>query len=326
MPLQKFIASVLSLLCSGFVVRAASFFSSSLLSFGRPPLSPSNYCNFQTSLFGNGKGFAENYSWIENRKELEVTVKVPRGTRSKDIKFKTTPYSVDLRLALSKDEKEVERVLLSGERQLRGKLRMDGTYWSIEDADSGLVDDILGSYREVKVSIEKHRFLAEVECDDDWGGVFLDDKDEVKSREYEEDEELDIEEYTKRLGIDVNDLKSDDIDQSMFSAMNMTQGTLEKVLDSGFAREVLKEQERVDNYISNTPKTTLPKMNTEEIQDVTSETSSSTELEVESIDQDPDFDEEEEIEVEIFTPKEISLESYEETIGFYLKGIHFMSF
>jgi len=277
-------------------------------------------------LFGNGKGFAENYSWIENRKELEVTVKVPRGTRSKDIKFKTTPYSVDLRLALSKDEKEVERVLLSGERQLRGKLRMDGTYWSIEDSDSGLVDDILGSYREVKVSIEKHRFLAEVECDDDWGGVFLDDKDEVKSREYEEDEELDVEEYAKRLGIDVNDLKSNDIDQSMFSAMNMTQGTLEKVLDSGFAREVLREQERVDNYTSNTPKTTLSKNNTQEIQDVTSETSSSTELDVKSVDQDPDFDEEEEIEVEIFTPKETSLESYEETIGLYLKGMHFVSF
>ena len=119
-----------------------------------------------TALFGNGKGEAKTYSWIENRREVEVTVKVPKGTRAKDILFKTSPYSIDLKLAGRNGKHDI--VLLNGDRQLRGKIRMDGTYWAIEDAEDNNSDDYTGpvSYREIKVCIEKHRFLADVECDD----------------------------------------------------------------------------------------------------------------------------------------------------------------
>ena len=109
---------------------------------------------------------------------------------------------------------------------------MDGTYWSIMDSED-ITDQIDSNYREVKVCIEKHRFLGDVECDDDWGGVFLDDKSEVIRRDYEPDEELDMDEYFKRLGVDVNNLKEDDIDKSMFSSQNMTQNAFEKLLESG---------------------------------------------------------------------------------------------
>ena len=82
--------------------------------------------------------------------------------------------------------------------------------------------------------------------------MFLDDKKEVISRDYAQDEELDIDEYTKKLGVDLEQLTVNDIDQSMFSSTNMTQGLFEKLLDSGFAREVINEKNRVETYSSKT--------------------------------------------------------------------------
>ena len=175
-------------------------------------------------MFGKGKGQADQYSWTENRNEVELTIKVPPNTKSREISFKAAPYGIELKLN--------DEILLSADRQLRGKLRMDGTYWSIMDSED-ITDQIDSNYREVKVCIEKHRFLGDVECDDDWGGVFLDDKSEVIRRDYEPDEELDMDEYFKRLGVDVNNLKEDDIDKSMFSSQNMTQNAFEKLLESG---------------------------------------------------------------------------------------------
>ena len=141
---------------------ASSFLSSTLVtvSYHRRGLS--------TVLFGNGKGKAKSYTWTENRREVEVSVKVPKDTKAKDIIFNTAPYSVDLKLTANKSDDKDDVVLLSGERQLRGKIRMDGTYWTIEDTDD-VDDDLLEQptpYREIKVFIEKHRFLADVECDD----------------------------------------------------------------------------------------------------------------------------------------------------------------
>eukprot|EP00814_Leptocylindrus_danicus_P020546 CAMPEP_0116015492 /NCGR_PEP_ID=MMETSP0321-20121206/6878_1 /TAXON_ID=163516 /ORGANISM="Leptocylindrus danicus var. danicus, Strain B650" /LENGTH=314 /DNA_ID=CAMNT_0003485291 /DNA_START=154 /DNA_END=1098 /DNA_ORIENTATION=+ len=181
------------------------------------------------------------------RRSKSQSIKVPPNTKSREISFKTSPYSIELKLN--------DEILLSADRQLRGKLRMDGTYWSIMDAED--TDDI-DNYREVKVCIEKHRFLGDVECDDDWGGVFLDDKGEVISRDYEADEELDMDEYFKRLGVDMDNLTEDDVDKSMFSSQNMTQNAFEKLLESGFAREALDEQDRIENYMADSANSVIP--------------------------------------------------------------------
>lgn len=273
-------------------------------------------------LFGKGEGKAKTYSWIENRREIEVTVKVPKETTSKEIVFKSTPFTVDLRLTKGRSDGdsniEKAEILLNGERQLRGKICMDGTYWSIEDFSED--DSASLPFRLVKVCIEKHRFMGDVECDDDWGGVFLDDKHEVLSREYEDEEELDVAEYTKKLGVNLEDLKPEDIDQSMYSSADMTQGMFEKLLESGFAREVLNEQNRVEQYMSNP----APVINSTIYQPV----DNSDCIDAQNIESDnavSEFDDEEEsVKVEVLEEKESSLESLETTFRKLLGGKFFL--
>jgi len=146
-----------------------------------------------------GRGVAKHYRWKEEPNEIEVTVKVPANTRTKDILFKVTPTTVDLRCksnnSIGTTVNDTSVILLSGDRSLRGKVCVDGTFWSISDSPPD---------REVTVIIEKNKRKGEFEVETDWEGVFVDDDEEVLLREYEEPEELDVRDYCKReLKVDI---------------------------------------------------------------------------------------------------------------------------
>ena len=151
-----------------------------------------------TSLY-IGRGEAKHYRWKEEPNEIEVTVKVPASTRTKDILFKVTPTTVDLRYKsnnrIQTSANDTCVVLLSGDRSLRGKVCLDGTFWSISDSPPD---------REVTVIMEKNKRKGEFEVETDWEGVFVDDDEEVLLRDYKEPEELDVREYCKReLKVDI---------------------------------------------------------------------------------------------------------------------------
>jgi hypothetical protein len=175
------------------------FFNTKKSSVNRIILS-SRGSSSSTSLY-IGRGVAKHYRWKEEPNEIEVTVKVPANTRTKDILFKVTPTTVDLRynasssLGNKNNDDDAANMLLSGERTLRGKVCIDGTFWSISDNPPD---------REVTVTMEKNKRKGEFEVETDWEGVFVDDDDEVIFRDYKEPEELDVRDYCKReLKVDI---------------------------------------------------------------------------------------------------------------------------
>lgn len=188
-------------------------------------------------LFG-GTGVTKDYCWTEEQFEIEITVTVPEGTKGSDIKFKSSPDSIDLKLSTKNDQGEEEdAVLLDGTRKMRGKLNMDGTFWSITDGEK--------NNRLVTVTIEKYRSPQQNDMfgtsEDDWGGVYPDDEDEIIERKYKEAEEMDVREYAKSLGVDIDNLNMSLVDKTMFSVANMTKGTMDDLQKGGYVKEITKQ-------------------------------------------------------------------------------------
>lgn len=187
-----------------------------------------------TALFG-GIGITKDYRWEEEQFEIEITVSVPSGTKGSDIVFKSSPTSIDLKLK----QDGGETLLLDGSRKMRGKLNMDGTFWSIADGTD--------ENRLVTVTIEKYRSPTQNGDDafgtseDDWGGVYPDDEDEIIERKYKEAEEMDVREYAKTLGVDIDNLNMSLVDKSMFSVANMTKDTMDELKEGGFVKEVTQQ-------------------------------------------------------------------------------------
>lgn len=202
-------------------------------------------------LFG-GYGKSDKYTWKENQFEIDLTVKVPAGTTSKQIIFKSSPQSIDLRLSTGGNTEPV--LLLDGERKMRGKLNMDGTFWSIADSEEEAGEN---DGREVTVTIEKNKlssstvyvedqedmFSPTSDQDEDWGGIYPDDEEEVYEREYKEAEELDLRDYAKSLGVDLDNLNMSMVDKSMFSLVNMTSDTFEQLEEKGYVEQVTEQKE-----------------------------------------------------------------------------------
>ena len=166
---------------------------------------------------------ANTYSWKEEQFEIEVTIPVPPKTSAKNIKFKCSSEGIDLRL---NNEEDGGKILLDGTRKMRGKIYVDGTFWSIADATSSAKVD--GEVpREITITIEKHFVPAstvggtqtfDAVTDFDWGGVYPNDEEEVTHREYDEPEELDVREYAAKLGVDIDNLDMSKVDKTMFGA------------------------------------------------------------------------------------------------------------
>ncbi|GAX20066.1 hypothetical protein FisN_1Lh452 [Fistulifera solaris] len=187
-----------------------------------------------TVLFG-GRGVATSYRWKEEAFEIDVTVQVPKETRAKDIIFRPTVNSIDLRL-----KGDDAPVLLDGSRTLRGRVNLDGTYWVISDSEEK--DD---AFREVTVTIEK---LIRTPQDDfevveyDWKGVYANDTEEVLERTYDEPEELNVREYAASLGVDIDNINMSMVDKTMFSSgMNITKNSLDELNKAGLIKEITQQ-------------------------------------------------------------------------------------
>jgi len=77
-----------------------------------------------STILKSGVGTASTYTWNEEQFEIEVKLTVPPKTTTKDIKFKCSSQSIDLRLLnCADDDNNVgdgnigEKILLNGTRQ-----------------------------------------------------------------------------------------------------------------------------------------------------------------------------------------------------------------
>ena len=188
------------------------------------------------SQLASGRGVATDYTWQEEAFEIEVSVPVPANTRTKDLFFKATSRSIELKLL----QNNSETVLLDPARTLRGRVNLDGTYWVIGD-----VDDRNKTHRTVTVTIEK---LIQTPQDDfevvdyDWKGVYREDADEVSVRDYDKPEELDVRKYAASMGVDIDNIDMSMVDKTMFSSnLNLTKSTLDELTKSGYAQEVTRQ-------------------------------------------------------------------------------------
>jgi hypothetical protein len=190
---------------------------------------------------------ASSYTWAEEPFEMDIRVKVPQDTRAKDIVFKATPKSIDLRI------EGQEEPLLDGSRQMRGRISLDGTFWVISDDDDD-DDEEDSTQRVVTVTIEKSVKTPKDDfeiIDYDWGGVYPNDDEEVKERKYEEPEELNIREYAATLGVDIDNINMSMVDKTMFtSGLNLTKSTMEEITKAGYVQEVTQQSDGTE-YITN---------------------------------------------------------------------------
>ena len=189
----------------------------------------------------SGTGIAPTYTWQEECFEIDVIVKVPEDARASDIAFKAKPDSIELKLK-SKTEGQDDILLLDPSRKLRGRVVMDGTYWSIDDPERGSVKDDDEPHRIVTVTIEKQHRTPKDDFDVieyDWNGVYEDDEEEVTYRKYDEPEELNVREYAASMGVDIDNIDMNLVDKTMFtSGLNLTQSTFDNMKDAGLMTEV----------------------------------------------------------------------------------------
>mmetsp|Transcript_14086 Transcript_14086/g.16379 ORF Transcript_14086/g.16379 Transcript_14086/m.16379 type:complete len:378 (+) Transcript_14086:50-1183(+) len=192
-------------------------------------LTPSSSC-----LFG-GVGITSNYTWKEDQFEIEIKLKVPSETRAKHVIYKPKSRSMELSLEMNENK---SIILLHGDRQFRGMVDLDGTFWSLIDSENG-------EGREIIVTIEKlivppNDPFEVVEYD--WGSVYLNDDDEILSKEYAEAETLDIREYAASLGVDIDNINMTMVDKNMFaSGLNMTKNTVEQLTKQGYVKEITRQ-------------------------------------------------------------------------------------
>ena len=228
---MSFLVTLLMLVLSSQVV----------ISFVRPTTFFAKRTLSNTALNG-GYGIATNYSWTEEPFEMEVTVSVPPETRAKDISFKATPTSIDLRLNGRQEP------LLDGTRKMRGRISLDGTYWVISDSETDKEE------RQVTVTIEKNTPTPKDDfevIDYDWRGVYPDDDEEVTERKYEEAEELDVREYAASLGVDIDNINMSMVDKTMFSSgLNLTRSTMDELTKAGVVQEVTQQSDGTE-YVTN---------------------------------------------------------------------------
>jgi SAP domain len=221
-------------------------------------------CPTTTTALFSGTGIATNYTWKEEAFEIELSVLVPRETRASDISYKATSSSIDLRLKRSDENNgnDDDIILLDGNRKMRGRISLDGTYWVISDYNDVVTTQVdqqedsttttLPStskqrqlFRQVTVTIEKllksPKNSFEV-VDYDWKGVYPKDDDEVSFRQYDEAQELNVREYAESLGVDIDNINMSMVDKTMYSSgLNLTQASLDQLTKAGLVKEVTRQ-------------------------------------------------------------------------------------
>jgi hypothetical protein len=206
-----------------------------------------------TTFLESGDGIASDYTWHEEAFELEITINVPKDTRAKDIIFKATSKSIDLRLKnnnQSGGDGEEDVVLLDPSRKLRGRVSLEGTFWVISDPEDSTED-----HRQVTVTIEKQIRTAKDDfdvIDYDWKGVYSEeDEEEVSFRKYDEPEALDIRDYAATLGVDIDNINMSMVDKTMFSSgLNLTQSSMDQLQQAGLIKEEVTQQDDGSEWVT----------------------------------------------------------------------------
>ena len=203
-----------------------------------------------TTLFG-GIGTTANYTWKEDQFDIEIRIPVPAETKTKHVSYKAKSKSMELSIQIEPDEEE--KIFLHGERQFRGMIDLDGTFWSLLDVEKSALEEEnndKSTGREIVVSIEKlivppnDPFAV---IDYDWGSVYMNDDDEILSKKYDEAEELDIREYASSLGVDIDNINMTMVDKNMFSSgLNLTRSTLDELTGSGYVKEVTRQSDGME--------------------------------------------------------------------------------
>jgi len=268
-----------------------------------PPCSTRGLCRASRcrsgALFG-GTGTAKDYAWNEEQYEIELKVTVPPNTKARDVRFVAKAKSVHLTIPLWGEEGgdgEDRRVLLDGERQFRGQIDTDGTFWTISDEEEDEEEDAAADTtdaaddnnndnnasssittptptpttakkqknREVTITMEKILTAPQDELevvDFDWGGIYPNDDDEVLSKTYAEAETLDIREYAKSLGVDIDNINMTMVDKTMFTSgldgANMTAGMVDELTQKGYAREVTRQDDGTESTDGGMDKGAVP--------------------------------------------------------------------
>jgi hypothetical protein len=198
-------------------------------------------------LFG-GIGKAKDYSWREEQFEIELKIPVPVETKQSDVVFKANIQSIQLSLR-TKNGTFVD--LVNNRRETRGRIDIDGTFWSFSELEKTDVDFTdKANQKFITVHIEKmissssssDQFDAVVEYD--WNGIFRDDDTEVISKKYKEPEVLNVREYAASLGVDIDHIDMSKVDKNMFtSGLNMTRSSLDELCKVGYAKEVTRQSD-----------------------------------------------------------------------------------
>jgi len=139
-------------------------------------------------------------------------------------------------------------VVLDGSREMRGLIDLDGTFWSLVDSENGSRHgdkDSSDGGRDIVITIEKMilppKDPFEV-VEFDWNGIYPDDEGEIVEKKYDVPEELDIREYAKSLGVDIDNINMTLVDKNMFSSgLNMTRSTLDELTKAGYVKEVTRQ-------------------------------------------------------------------------------------
>jgi len=195
---------------------------------------------------GGGPGgvgrVGDRYSWTENDWELEVTVPVPPETRKEDVLFKAAATSLKLGLVNSTE------LLLGG--KLKGRIALDGTYWSLEG---------FGPERAVKLLLEKKE--GALENNMDWRRVLAEEA--ATETQYQEAEKFDTREYVHQM-LGPGGVNMSLVDKEMFGGLaggvmgNVSRETLKeyvsaKVLDDasglGLSKKEDQEEKEEEDHV-----------------------------------------------------------------------------
>lgn len=158
----------------------------------------------------------DRYSWTENDWELEVTVPVPPETRKEDVLFKAAATSLKLGLVNSTE------MLLGG--KLKGRIALDGTYWSLEG---------FGPERAVKLLLEKKE--GALENNMDWRRVLAEEA--ATETQYQEAEKFDTQEYVHQM-LGPGGVNMSLVDKEMFGGLaggvmrNVSRDTLREFVEA----------------------------------------------------------------------------------------------
>ena len=210
--------------------------------FSRPSLYRPLSKIASTTLFG-GIGIAKDYSWKEEQFEIELKIPIPLETKQSDVIFKAKLQSIQLSLRT----KDGVVDLVEGHREMRGRIDMDGTFWSFSDYENHGADLKSNNQKFIVITIEKMITPTSEQFDIieyDWGGIYRDDDTEVISKKYAEPEVLNIREYAASLYVDIDNIDMSKVDKNMFtSGLNMTRSSLDELCKMGYVKEVTRQND-----------------------------------------------------------------------------------